>query len=293
MNDDFDDQMNMYKVLAESGMHYAAIPDIHGDINELDRVLALVEGWRKHNKVAKNNIQYVFLGDYIDRGPSPKEVILRVKEYVDGRGAVCLLGNHDLFLVGTGDMSRTQFENGKTAYQSHLWSINGGVETCVQLYGNPTPGATAIYPESMDDLTGTDVNIYRNQILESMEYKFLKDHGKMHYETEDIFFCHAPQSDKEYTYNSLTWGRRSDYSNPKGDGCFITPNNKKMSVHGHFHRLGQGINFPRVHNYTHGGVPKTVILADTGCGCGSNGRLMAVIVKEYTINRNPRIMAIL
>lgn len=291
---EFREQLKMMETMREMGKFYACIADVHGEISELERVLASIEAWRKYNKVSKDNLQYVFLGDFIDRGPEPRAVIMKVKEYVDN-GAICLLGNHDAFLVGTGDMSMTTFENGKFAYHSHLWSINHGWKTCVQLYGARPTDIEPFRAENSGVPMGEDVNVYRDRIRQSEEYQFLKNNAKLFHETDAIFFSHAPQSSNEYTNNSLIWGRQSDYSNPKGDGCFITPNNKMMSVHGHFHRLSQGINFPRIHNYVHGGLPKQVVLADCGCGCRSGGRLMSVIVKEFDVaaRRAPRIMAII
>ncbi len=53
-----------------------------------------------------------------------------------------------------------------------------------------------------------------------------------------------------------------------------------MSVHGHFHRLTEKVNFPRFVDYTHGGIKRTVILADCGCGCGWYGKLHPVIITE-------------
>lgn len=280
--------VQMVAIMQKVCKYYVAIGDVHGDIEDLDRVLANVEAWRKYNKIPKQDMMHVFLGDYIDRGLYPKETIMRVKEYVEKRNAVCLLGNHDMFLIGTAEMTRNYFENGNAPYQSALWSVNHGRITCEQLYR--TPSNEPIKSVKMNDSTGEDVNVYRDHILNSEEYKFLKKHGRMYYETDDIFFCHAPQSQKEFTDNTLLWSRKTDYDNPKGDRCFITPNDKKMSVHGHIHRLGEGIAFPRVHNYMHGGRPKQVVLADCGCGCGPGGRLMGVIIKEWI--GNPQIMAI-
>lgn len=290
------DEFNVFMQLMDKGTYYVAIPDIHGCLEELDKVLKTTEAWRRFNKIPRDEFKYVFLGDYIDRGPNSTGVVMRVKEYVEKFDAIVLLGNHDMFLIGTGDMSLTQFEDGRWAYQSYLWEINGGAQTCEEMFGKmyttDEDFASPVPSHGLSE-TGMDCNIYRTRIVNSEVYKFLKEHGKLYHSTKDIFFCHAPQSRKEYTDNSLVWGMRTDYSNGKGDACFITPDDKKISVHGHFHRLREGVNFTRIHNYFHGGIPKKVILADSGCGCGQSGRLHPVIVKEYNSSKYPEVIAIL
>jgi len=66
-----------------------AIGDIHGCLDKLRRLLALIDvDW------AADTV--VFMGDYIDRGPSSKEVVDAVLEL---RGkherVICLMGNHE------------------------------------------------------------------------------------------------------------------------------------------------------------------------------------------------------
>jgi serine/threonine protein phosphatase 1 len=76
------------------------IGDIHGCVEEVDRLLdALALG-------ASDSV--IFLGDYIDRGPSPKGVIdrlLRLRQ--EGPRCVFLKGNHeDMFLAFLGERGR-------------------------------------------------------------------------------------------------------------------------------------------------------------------------------------------
>jgi len=67
-----------------------AIGDIHGQLDELNRVLDLVE------RDGGPEARIVFLGDYVDRGPASRAVIDRL---IEGRAAhrnwTYLLGNHD------------------------------------------------------------------------------------------------------------------------------------------------------------------------------------------------------
>lgn len=60
------------------------IGDVHGCIEELNELLKLIQ----YNS---NQMRLVFLGDLLDRGPSPIECVRRVKEL----GAECIMGNHE------------------------------------------------------------------------------------------------------------------------------------------------------------------------------------------------------
>ena len=69
-----------------------AIGDLHGCIDELDVLL--------DHLAPRGDDQFIFLGDYIDRGPSPKGVVDRLlRLWRDGTPCVFLKGNHeDMFL---------------------------------------------------------------------------------------------------------------------------------------------------------------------------------------------------
>lgn len=258
--------------------YYIAIADIHGDIEKLNTALSDCENWIEHQKntnriTEKDEIQFIFLGDYVDRGSYGKEVLKKVKEYVLEKNAIMLLGNHDMFLIGTVEGTSVYFEEHKRSRSnSSLWWNNGGYKTCKEMFG-------IVLGENFEELTEPDA--YKKVISESEEYKFLKAYGRLKYETELIFFSHAQQSNpKDVTDDTLLWGRSSDYS--KLDVSFKVPGNKAMSVHGHFHRINEKIFFPRMHHYVHSGKAKTVVMADCGCGCDFNGRLHPVVIVENT-----------
>ena len=252
--------------------HYITIPDIHGEIDKLIITLKKCNDFLLYNNI--EDVQWVFLGDLIDRGNNNKEVIEKVSEYVYNRNAILCLGNHDDFLIGTaeGDL-----------WSGNCWQANGGFKTCVELWGKK-------FDEYFNPLFHPKE--YREIILNSFEYDFLKKNAVRFYETDSIYFSHAPQSNLDSINDTtLIWGHDSDYTHSNDDRIFKTPNNKRLSIHGHFHRLSDGINFPRIHNYVHGGIKKTVILADSGCGCADFGELHSVILKEN--GKYPEIVAIL
>ena len=258
--------------------YYIAIADIHGDIDKLNKALIDCDVWidiQKKNGTIKedDSIQFVFLGDYIDRMEFHKQVLAKVKEYVLERGAICLIGNHDLFFLGTANGTGVYFEDsGRSASNSEMWMNNGGIKTCKQMFGYKLD-------KDFAELKDLHVKDYIQDILDSEEYAFLTTYGKRKYETPLIFFSHAQMSDpKNYDDTVLLWGRQSDYGKP--DSAFKVPGNKAMSVHGHFHRIQEGIYFPRINHYIHGGKAKTVVMADCGCGCSGNGKLHPVIIGE-------------
>jgi serine/threonine protein phosphatase 1 len=96
-----------------------AIGDIHGCYQELKSLLAVCE------KVgAVQDMRFVFVGDYIDRGPDPKTVIdfLIDRQHRQPNRFVFLRGNHEQMLIDAADSGRS--------YRDLLnWLVNGGEQT--------------------------------------------------------------------------------------------------------------------------------------------------------------------
>ena len=66
-----------------------AIGDIHGCLGKLKELMNKIE-------IDRNNDTVVFIGDYIDRGKSSKEVVDYVIRLQDEyKNIICLLGNHE------------------------------------------------------------------------------------------------------------------------------------------------------------------------------------------------------
>jgi serine/threonine protein phosphatase 1 len=98
-----------------------AVGDIHGCADEVEALLEALR-LRAADKV-------VFLGDYVDRGPSPRRVIDRLIELRDSRACrtVFLRGNHeDMFLDFLGEEGR----------HGEAFLFNGGRVTLAS-YGVP------------------------------------------------------------------------------------------------------------------------------------------------------------
>jgi len=93
------------------------ITDIHGCYKTL---LALIA------KLPKD-IQLVFAGDLVDRGPDSKNVI----EFIKNSGHDCIIGNHELMMI-----DETKFVNEENedklippSYLNGIWLMNGGDKT--------------------------------------------------------------------------------------------------------------------------------------------------------------------
>ncbi|HPF16131.1 MAG TPA: metallophosphoesterase [Thermotogota bacterium] len=129
-----------------------AIGDIHGCFDPLKALINAIEGYR--NTV--EDIEYIFIGDYIDRGPSTKEVLdflIHLKAQ-----KTFLMGNHEHMLL--------VYYKGSHQYQSvgEAWlrKKNGGLRTLQAL--DPTA--------SISHRKGFHVD----SEIDNRQYSFVLDH---------------------------------------------------------------------------------------------------------------------
>lgn len=113
------------------GIRIYAIGDVHGRADLLTSLLLQIEVDTVLHPISRPII--VFLGDYIDRGPSSKEVLDLLVKYNCTHEMVFLKGNHETFLLGF--LEDFALLDG--------WRQCGGLETLIS-YGlkppiNPTP----------------------------------------------------------------------------------------------------------------------------------------------------------
>lgn len=135
-------------------MGIAAIGDIHGDRDKLERMLTRPE------LVGR---LIVFLGDLVNRGPDSRGVLDLVFEATLSRGAVTLLGNHDAALLNyleSGDFVRFAAFGGLPTLRSYLGEARGDVFAAF----------LAAFPP------------HHRNLLES---------SATHFETGDVLFTHA------------------------------------------------------------------------------------------------------
>jgi serine/threonine protein phosphatase 1 len=79
------------------GIRIYAVGDIHGRLDLLEELLARIDADIARRPPARPI--YVFLGDYIDRGPSSRETIDRLIEHGKANETVFLKGNHELIAI--------------------------------------------------------------------------------------------------------------------------------------------------------------------------------------------------
>jgi len=164
-----------------------AIGDIHGCLEKLEELMAKLDIDRQKDTL-------VFIGDYIDRGKSGKEVVdyvLRLQnEY---QKVVCILGNHEqMFMRYLAGMDES------------MYLSNGGVSTL------------------------SSYEIFLSDETEKRKRKIPENHLRFfesllpYYETDGYIFVHAGIrpgiSLKEQTLDDLLWIRYEFIENEKDFG---------------------------------------------------------------------------
>jgi serine/threonine protein phosphatase 1 len=136
-----------------------AIGDIHGEMFLLHQ---LVKQCFAHAKAQETEAHFVFLGDYVDRGPRSNEVIAFLRKLPN---ATCLRGNHDHM------MSEALIH--KIRDSKYWWLNNGGLRT-IESYAAPnySPEMVMEYASILADA----------HWLASLPVSFEDGHR---------FFCHA------------------------------------------------------------------------------------------------------
>jgi serine/threonine protein phosphatase 1 len=188
-----------------------AIGDIHGQLNELHRVLALIE------QDGGRDAQIVFLGDYTDRGPDSRGVIdLLIEGKNTGRNWTFIKGNHDqmfeLFM-----QSPPQHDPYIITELYWLHPRLGG-DTTLASYGVTSTGRTRLMDTHAEALAA----------VPQSHVDFLKS-LTLSYEHDELFFCHAgvrPEVPLDrQNMNDLIWIRKEFHD--------YTASHPKVIVHGH------------------------------------------------------------
>lgn len=178
-----------------------AIGDVHGCYEELVELLKLIDA----SFLPTDEVQLIFLGDYVDRGPRSRDVVELVKNLPS---AICLKGNHEELLLEA-------YVNDDANDETHYLS-QGGRETLTS-YGQ-----------------GGDLK-------SSIPYSHVKwiDELPIYLETEHRYFVHAGfmpgYAAVEQQEEWCLWIR------DKFLGCKDTAVWPKHIVHGHtpVHRFGK------------------------------------------------------
>jgi serine/threonine protein phosphatase 1 len=189
-----------------------AIGDIHGRADLLEQMLNLIE-----RDVAMNptdaTTKCIFLGDYVDRGPSSADVVERLIQ-VRGHSPhiICLMGNHEetMSLVLQGDVDPNIIDS---------WLGYGGRETLAS-YGVPS---RILYSDDIDEIA----NAARSCVPKShVEFFATLD---LNVGFGDYFFVHAGI----HPARPLSEQRAHDFMWIREPFLSHTAPLEKMIVHGH------------------------------------------------------------
>jgi serine/threonine protein phosphatase 1 len=191
-----------------AGLRIYAVGDIHGRLDLLDELVSRIKTDIEFRPAARS--LYVFLGDYVDRGPSSRQTIDRLIEHNEQSEAVFLKGNHEqIALKCLSD--RTLFDQ---------WTRIGGLETLIS-YG--------IWP---DDLrSGSSIAVLQSAFhnaLPQTHFRFFRE-LQTSFACGDFLFVHAgvrPGVElSQQKETDLLWIREEFLTSTEDFG--------KVIVHGH------------------------------------------------------------
>ncbi|MGE3831256.1 MAG: metallophosphoesterase family protein [Parvibaculaceae bacterium] len=195
----------------QPGLRIYAIGDIHGQIDLVEQMVALIARDLRDRPPRGPSIE-IFLGDYIDRGAhssSVIELLARGAPSCDQR--ICLRGNHEELLLGFLE----------DPAQLDLWWSNGGAATAMS-YG--------LSSSLRKSVRNAPLLVHERiaQLIPADHQEFLRKLGYS-YRAGDYLFVHAGvrpgiSIDKQYR-EDLVWIREPFLSSREDFGVRI--------VHGH------------------------------------------------------------
>jgi len=145
-----------------------AIGDIHGCLKSIEALWVKLEPYKDY--------LHVFVGDYIDRGPSSKQVVDFLLSVQRERECVFIRGNHEQMLLDAVDYNEVK-----------LWLVNGGRST-LESY-----------------------NSSEEKIKMSDEHLYFYRNTRLYYNSKDYFFTHAGAPPDRTIEESMADPEISDY----------------------------------------------------------------------------------
>ena len=191
-----------------AGLRIYAVGDIHGRLDLLDELLARIESDIAERPTARP--VFVFLGDYIDRGPSSRETIDRLVAHGAANETVFLRGNHELIAIKCLS-DRSLFDQ---------WMRLGGLETLASYGVLPEPRVSGRQIVELQSAF--------HHALPQAHLRFFRD-LQPSFACGDFFFAHAgvrPGVElSRQIENDLLWIRDEFLSSNEDFG--------KIVIHGH------------------------------------------------------------
>ena len=205
-------------------MNIFAIGDIHGCLKQLITLQDKIFNYPQYNK---EEDLLLYLGDYIDRGPSSKDVINHILQLqTEGIKSIFLMGNHEQFMI---DFLFNKINNLSN------WIMNGADQT---FKSYDIEVAEFIKDGFEDDNIDKLRNIFLSKLTKGHVYFF--KNLKLTYIMGDYLFVHAGINPEK----SLSEQNKMDFLWSRSDQ-FFDKNFKfeKIIVHGHSPEK-EVINFP-------------------------------------------------
>jgi serine/threonine protein phosphatase 1 len=192
----------------QEGVRVYAVGDVHGRIDLLEGVLSRIDADRASSSAKR--ILEIFIGDYVDRGPSSRAVLDRLIQRVQTHGTVLLRGNHEELLLA--------FLRDPAVLTE--WQRLGGLQTLVSYGLKPPINASAAQQIEL-------AAEFRRELPES--HKSLLSSMPSSYTCGDFLFVHAGVRPgvpiMEQTEQDLLWIR--------DDFLLSKEHFDKFIVHGH------------------------------------------------------------
>jgi serine/threonine protein phosphatase 1 len=147
-----------------------AVGDVHGRADLLDQVLSRIDADLAAYPDCRP--RQVFLGDYIDRGPSSRAVIDRLIKRARTHEIVCLKGNHETYVL--------EFLRNPAILAD--WRRLGGLETLMSYGLKPSMKADVTEQLELAKALAASLPKHHRQFLRNLSNSFA---------CGDFFFVHA------------------------------------------------------------------------------------------------------
>ncbi len=160
------------KPLADDKVIFA-IGDVHGHADHLSALHDYIRS-RIATAYAPGDATVVWLGDYVDRGPQPRDTLDLVRKGLGGKKTteIKLMGNHERFLLNVAEAERPS----RAAVENWIW--NGGEDTVRGLLSTTCAEDGAVLAANLRESLGKR----RMAFLNSLD---------LQYRVDDYFFAHA------------------------------------------------------------------------------------------------------
>jgi serine/threonine protein phosphatase 1 len=185
-----------------------AIGDIHGRADLLEETLARVDADFATYPDCKPI--HVFLGDYIDRGPSSRAVIDRLIERMGTHHTICLKGNHESYML--------DFLGSPVVLSE--WQHCGGLQTMMSYGIRPSMNAGSAKQIELSQALNVALPGRHRDFLRSLPLSFT---------CGDFFFTHAGVKPKV----PLNRQKEEDLLWIRDDFLLYEEGHEKIIVHGH------------------------------------------------------------